>query len=104
MVIPLVSAPHFVSVTPSMYIWFSLLRRINVSTLSSFLFLRFMCFANCILSILSFWANIDLSVNANHCDVYDWLTSLRKISSRSIHLSKNYINSLFLIAAWYSIV
>jgi hypothetical protein len=28
----------------------------------------------------------------------DWVTSLRMISSRYIHLSKNFINSLFLIA------
>jgi hypothetical protein len=28
----------------------------------------------------------------------DWVTSLRMISSRYIHLPKNFINSLFLIA------
>jgi hypothetical protein len=28
----------------------------------------------------------------------DWVTSLRRISSRSIHLCKNFMNSLFLIA------
>ena len=60
---PLVSAPHFVSVTPLMGILFPLLRRIKESTLSIF-FLSFMCFANCILGILSFWANIHLSVSA----------------------------------------
>jgi hypothetical protein len=31
-----------------------------------FLLLSFMCFANCILGILSFWANIHLSVSAYH--------------------------------------
>jgi hypothetical protein len=28
----------------------------------------------------------------------DWVTSLRMVSSRSIHLAKNFITSLFLIA------
>jgi hypothetical protein len=47
MVVPSVSALNFVSVTPSMGILFPLLRR-----------------------ILSFWANIHLSVNAHHvCSV-----------------------------------
>ena len=63
MIVPSVSAMNFVSVTPSMDILFPLLRRIKVSTLWS-LFLSFMCFANCILGILSFWANIHLSVSA----------------------------------------
>ena len=56
MVIPSVSAPHVVSVTPSMGILFPLLRRIEVSTLWSFFFLSFMFFANCFLGCLSFWA------------------------------------------------
>jgi hypothetical protein len=66
MVIPSVSAPHFVSVTPSVGILFLLLRRIEVYTLWSSFFLSFMCFANCILSIANFWANIHLSVSAYH--------------------------------------
>jgi hypothetical protein len=61
MVLPSVSAPNFVSVTPSMGILFPILRRDEVSTLWSSFFLSFMCFANCILGILSFWANIHLS-------------------------------------------
>ena len=65
-VLPSVSAPNFVSVTPSMGILFLILRRNNISTLWSSLFLSFMCFANCILGILSFWANIHLSVSAYH--------------------------------------
>ena len=65
MVIPSISAPHFVSVTPSMGVLFSLLRRIKVSTRWSS-FLSFMCFANCILGSLRFWANIHLSVSAYH--------------------------------------
>jgi hypothetical protein len=61
-----ISAPNFVSVTPSMGVLFSILRRDEVSTLWSLLFLSFMCFANSILGILSFWANIHLSVSAYH--------------------------------------
>jgi hypothetical protein len=64
MVIPSVSAPKFVSVSPSMGILFPLLRRIKVSTLWSSFFLSFMCFANYILGILSSWGNIQLSVSA----------------------------------------
>ena len=55
----------FVSITPSMGVLSLLLRRIEVSTLWSS-FLSFMCFANCILSILSFWAYIHLSLSAYH--------------------------------------
>jgi hypothetical protein len=64
MVPPSVLAPNFVSVTPSMGVLFPLLRRNEVSTLWSSFFLSFMCSANCILGILSFWANIRLSVSA----------------------------------------
>jgi hypothetical protein len=39
---------------------------IEVSTLWSSFFLSFMQFANCILGILGFWANIHLSVSAYH--------------------------------------
>ena len=64
MVHPFVLAPNFVSVTPSMGILFPILRRNEVSTRWSSFFLIFLCFANCILGILSFWANIHLSVSA----------------------------------------
>ena len=47
MVHPFVSAPNFVSVTPSMGVLFPILRRAKVSTLWSSFFLSFMCFANC---------------------------------------------------------
>jgi hypothetical protein len=53
-----------------MGILFPLLRRIEVSTLWSSFFLSFMCFADCILGILSFWADIHLSVSA-------WISYLR---------------------------
>jgi hypothetical protein len=49
-----------------MGILFPILRRKVVSTLWSSFFLSFMCFANCILDILSFWANIRFSVSAYH--------------------------------------
>jgi hypothetical protein len=58
MVHSFVSAPNFVSVIPSMGVLFPILRRGEVSTLWSSFFLSFMCFANCILGILSFWANV----------------------------------------------
>jgi hypothetical protein len=65
-VFPSISALNFVSVTPSMGILFPILGRNKVSTLWSSFFLSFMCFANCILGILSFWTNIHLSVRAYH--------------------------------------
>jgi hypothetical protein len=73
MVLLSVSALNFVSVSPSMSILFPTLRRNEVSTLWSS-FLSFMCFANCILGSLSFWANIHLSVNA--CHVCSFVTGL----------------------------
>ena len=64
MVHPFVLAPNFVSVTPSMDVFFPIIRRNEVSTVWSSFFLIFLCFSNCILGILSFWANIHLSVSA----------------------------------------
>ena len=61
MVHPFVSAPNFVSVTPSMGVLLPILRRNEVSTSWSFFILIFLCFANYILGILSFWASIHLS-------------------------------------------
>jgi hypothetical protein len=46
MVHPFVSAPNFVSVTPSMGVLFPILRRGIVSTLQSSFFLSFLCLAN----------------------------------------------------------
>jgi hypothetical protein len=43
-----------------------ILRQNEVSTLWSSFFLIFMCFTNCILGILRFWANIHLSVSTYH--------------------------------------
>ena len=70
MVHPFVIAPNFVSVTPSMGILFTILRMDKVSTLLSFFFLSFMCFAECILGILSFWDNIHLSVSVYQVTTY----------------------------------
>ena len=61
---PFVLAPNFVSVTPVMGILFHILRRNEISTRWSSFFLIFLCFAYCILGILSFWANIHFSVSA----------------------------------------
>ena len=61
---PLILAPNFVCITPFMGILFPILRRNEVSTHWSSFFLIFLCFAICILGILSFWANIHLSVSA----------------------------------------
>jgi hypothetical protein len=66
MVLSFISAPNFVSVTPSMGILFPILRRSKVSTLWTSLYLSFMCFVNCILGILRIWANISLSVSTYH--------------------------------------
>ena len=66
MVIPSVSTPHFVSVTPSMGVLFPLLRKIRLSILWSSLFLSFLWFVICILAFHSFWADIHLSVSAYH--------------------------------------
>ena len=65
MVHPFISAPNFVSVTPSKGVLFPLLRRGIVFTLQSSFFLSFMCLGNCILYLgyLRFWANIHLSVS-----------------------------------------
>jgi hypothetical protein len=83
MVIPSESALNFVSVTPFMGILFPLLRRIKVSTLRSSFSLSFMSFANCIVSILSFWANIHLSVSAYHvCSFEIGLLHLGAVRSR----------------------
>ena len=61
---PFVLTPNFVSVTPFMAILFPILKRNEVYTCWSSLYLIFLCFANCICGILSFWTNIHLSVSA----------------------------------------
>jgi hypothetical protein len=59
-----ISAPNFVSATPSIGNLFLILRRNEVFMCWSSFCLIFLCFSSCILSILSFWANIHLSVSA----------------------------------------
>jgi hypothetical protein len=63
MVHPFVLAPNFVSLTPSMGILLPILRRNKVATRWSSFFLIFLCFANFILGVLCFWANIHLTVS-----------------------------------------
>jgi hypothetical protein len=52
---PFALAPNFVSVAPFMGILFPILKRNEISTHWSSLFLIFLCFANCILGVLCFW-------------------------------------------------
>jgi hypothetical protein len=54
MVHPFILALNIVSVTPSIGILFPILKRNEVSTHWSSFFLIFLCFADCILGILSF--------------------------------------------------
>jgi hypothetical protein len=69
-----------------MGILFPILRRNEVSTCWSSFFLGFMCFANCILGSLSFWANIRLSVNAYHVCSF-------VVGRHSAHYQRRYINT-----------
>ena len=62
---PFILAPNFVSVTPFMGILFPIIRKNEESIYWSSLFLIFLCFANCILGVLCFWANIHLSVSVH---------------------------------------
>ena len=74
---PFFLAPNFASVTPLMGNLFLVLRRNEVSTICSSVFLIFFCFTNCFLGILSFWANIHLIMSALSGEYfYDWVTSL----------------------------
>jgi hypothetical protein len=59
------SAAIFVSVSPSMGIFFRIQRMKEATIIWLSFFLSF-CFANCIMGILNFWANINLSVSAYH--------------------------------------
>jgi hypothetical protein len=77
MVHPFTLAQNFVSVTPLVGILYPILRRNEVSTRWSSFFLIFLCFANCILGILSFLANIHLSVSTYLMTIL-WLGYLTK--------------------------
>ena len=110
MVHPFVTAPNFVSVTPSMGVFFPLLRRGKVSTRWSSFFLSFICFANCILGILSFWANICLSVNAYHVCSFviglphsGWYPpegSIPYVTTKPRHIS--YARKILMTGPWHS--
>lgn len=87
-----VSAPNFVSATPSMSILFPILKRNEVSILWSSFFLSFMCFANCILCNLSSWVNIHLTVSSRHnktC-IYTTHTGSHYIHRASIDSSQHW--------------
>jgi hypothetical protein len=68
MAFPSVSALHFVSIFAPGSILLPLLKRTKSPTLWSSCFLSFIWSVNCILDILSFWANSHLSV----CAYYGW--------------------------------
>jgi hypothetical protein len=78
MVISSVSALNFVSVTLFRGIFFSLLRRIKVSTLWSSIFLSFMWFVNCILGVRS-W-----------CGSSPKMTPRTAAKSYDLHLTSSY--------------
>ena len=79
---PSILSPNFISVTPSMGILFPILKRNEVSTLWSSSFLIFLCFENCILGILSFWANI----HSGPCVLSNrWLWASTSVFSRHWH-------------------
>jgi hypothetical protein len=61
---PFLLASNFVFEIPFMNILLPFIRRNEISNHWSSLFLICLCFANYILGVLSFWANIHLSVSA----------------------------------------
>ena len=61
-----ISALHFVYIFSSMSILFPYLRKTKESKLWSSFFLSFMWSVSCILGLISFCANIHLSVSAHH--------------------------------------
>ena len=98
MVHPFFTGRNFVSVTPSMGVLFPFLRKGKMSTLWSSFFLNFMCLASCILYLgyPKFLGYYPLISEYILCEfLCDWVTSLRMIPNRSIHLPRNFINSFF---------
>jgi hypothetical protein len=92
MVHPFVLAPNIVSVTPSMGILFCILGRNKVSTRWSSFFLIFLCFGNCILGILGFWANSHLSVSAYQVTSYSVIFSFSSfLVSLFVYLQNPYL-------------
>ena len=80
MVHPFVTAPNFVSVTPSMGVLFPFLRKGKVSTLWSSFFLNFMRLASCILYLgyPKFLGYYPLISEYILCEfLCDWVTSFR---------------------------
>ena len=96
MAYPSLSAPHFVShehfVPPSRKDW-------SIDNLVSFSW-SFIWSVNFFLGIVSFWANIGLSVSEYHVWFFcDWDTILRMIFSSSIYLHANFMKWLFYTCA-----
>jgi hypothetical protein len=92
-----VSVPHFVSIFPLMRIVFPLLRRTEASTLWSSFFLGFVV---CELD-LGYSKPLGYPLISEYIPcmfLYDWIISLRMIFSSSIHLLRDFMKSLFLIA------
>jgi len=76
MAFPSVSALHFVSVFPPMNIFVPPSKNYWCIHSLVFIFLSFMWLVNCILCILSFWANIHLSVSTYQVRTWKWLGHL----------------------------
>ena len=89
MAFPLVPAPHFVSVSPPMFILFPLLRKTEELHVVCELYLGYS-------ELLGYYPLISEYILC--VLLCDWVSSLRMIFSKSIHLPKNFMNSLFLIA------
>ena len=87
-----------VSVTPSMGILIPIIRTNEVSRLWSSFISSFMRFANSILSSLFGGSYLLISQYISYVFFCDWITTLRKISSRYMLLPKKFISSLFLTA------
>jgi hypothetical protein len=96
MVHPFVTAPNFVSVTPSMGVLFPFLRKGKVSTLWSSFFLNFMRLASCILYLgyPKFLGYYPLISEYILCEfLCDWVTSLRPPQTQSLLSSQLFLLS-----------
>jgi hypothetical protein len=94
---------------PLMIIPFSHLSQIEASSFEHFCLMHFLCSVDCILGMylfiyFYFLTSIHLSVSTYHACAWLWVTSLRMVFSRSIHLPEHFMISLLLIVEVYSIV
>jgi hypothetical protein len=98
MVIPSVSASHFVSVTPSMGVLFSPSKKDRSIHTLVFLLELHMFFK----LYLSFWANIHLLVECISCMFFcDWVTSLRTTPFTIVTNNIKYLGELFSSQYWF---